>query len=454
MALRRYLFRGVAVLAGLVLLYGLGRFTVMWYGSIYHGPRPPYLQLASPSSITLRWQTSQAEVGTVYFGPQPHQWQGIVKESSEVEEHKVSLSQLRPATRYYYAVGNSQKIHYGDDATHFFETPPLTGDASAIREVILGDPGSAAGDGQAQVRDSVQRWLDAHPRSKRNEFDLLLVTGDLAYTSGSNPQYQDNFFTPYQRWLATVPIWPTYGNHDARRFAFFKIFSLPANAESGGIPSGSEHYYSFDYGQVHTVVLDSESTSLRSSGAMYQWLARDLQASQQPWLVAMFHHPPYTKGSHDSDRRRDSWGRMADMREIYLPLLEQHGVDLVLSGHSHMYERTKFLDCHYGTSDTLKTDMIVSQDPQGNYIKRGALRAAHQGAVYAVVGASAKLDDGPLNHAAMAVSRHEKGALIIDIDGMKLQGSYISNTGNVTDHFTITKEPTQEGRKGDLCHSP
>lgn len=436
------------------MLYALGRLTVMWYGGIYHGPRAPYLQLAAPHAMTLRWQTAQAETGMVYFGLQPRQWQGNVKEAHAVEEHEVRLSQLQPATRYYYAVGDAQRILYGGDAAHYFETPPLSGAASSVRAVVLGDPGDAAGTGQAQVRDSVQTWLDQHPRSHQSDFDMLLVTGDLAYTSGSNPQFQKNFFIPYQHWLATVPIWPTYGNHDARRFAFFKIFTFPSQAESGGVPSGSEHYYAFDYGQVHTVVLDSENTSLRRTGEMYQWLERDLQATRQPWLIAMFHHPPYSKGSHDSDRRRDSWGRMADMREVFLPLLEQHGVDLVLSGHSHMYERSMFLDCHYGTSDTLKPAMIVSQDPQSNYIKRGALQAPHQGAVYAVVGASAKLDDGPLNHAAMAVSRHEMGALVIDIEGMQLQGHYITKTGNITDHFTITKEPATEGRKSDLCHSP
>lgn len=435
----RVMRTGVQVLFAVALIAGLGRIAVMAWGGIYHGARAPYLQLPTTTAMTIRWQTASAERGVVQYGLSPGQWLGSVQESQTREVHDVRLSGLTPATRYYYAVGTTQQISYGGNAEYWFETLPPTGAPMAVRGLVLGDPGYANDGTQARVRDAALKWLQQHPRPGRADVDLLLATGDLAYTSGSNPQFQENFFTPYAALLRNTPVWPTYGNHDARRWAYFNIFNLPTHAESGGVASGTEHYYSFDHGPVHVVVLDSQATLLSKGGQMYAWLQRDLHATQQPWLIAMFHHPPYSKGTHNSDNRRDSWGRMAVMRENFLPLLEQRGVDLVLSGHSHMYERSYLLDCHYGTSDTLKSFMIRNNDAQGVYHKQSATRAPHQGTVYAVVGSSAKLDDGALNHPVLTGSRHERGSLIFDVEGNTLHARFINDQGVGSDEFTIMK---------------
>jgi len=444
----------IILVLGLLVAYGMSRFVVMAWGGIYHGARAPYLQLPGTTAMSIRWQTPSAERGVVYFGLSPGQWLGSIEEPRASEEHEVRLSGLKPATRYYYAVGTTQHIEYGGNTEYVFETLPPVGTPLAVRGLILGDPGYATGGAQARVRDAAQQWLQQHARPGRADLDLLLITGDLAYQSGSNPQFQENFFQPYAAWLRNVPAWPTYGNHDARRWAFYTIFSLPTRAESGGVASGSEHYYSLDVGPVHVVVLDSEDTDLRKSGRMYRWLEQDLQATQQPWLIAMFHHPPYTKGSHDSDRWRDSWGRMVDMRQTFLPLLEQQGVDLVLSGHSHLYERSYLLDCHYGTSDTLKPFMIRSKNPQSIYHKRSATRAPHQGTVYAVVGSSAKLDDGALNHPVMPGSRHERGAVLFDVEGNSLRAHFINEHNVISDAFTIVKGMADGATSNNDCRAP
>ena len=91
-------------------------------------------------------------------------------------------------------------------------------------------------------------------------------------------------------------------------------------------------------------------------------LEADLAATDQDWIIAFWHPPSYTKGSHDSDTEI----RLIEMRENLLPILENHGVDLVLTGHSHSYERSFLLDGHYGTSDTLTEEMQV--DP-GDWVR-------------------------------------------------------------------------------------
>jgi hypothetical protein len=166
-----------------------------------------------------------------------------------------------------------------------------------------------------------------------------------------------------------------------------------------------------------------------------------LAETRQPWLIALFHHPPYSKGSHDSDNERDSGGRMQEMRQNALPLLEAAGVDLVLSGHSHVYERSYLMGCHYGPSESLQPAMILGGG-MGNeppYRKPEGF-TPHAGAIYNVVGSSAYADNGPLDHPAMAVALRELGSLLLDIDDNTLDGRFITPTGEVLDHYRIVKE--------------
>jgi hypothetical protein len=433
----RYLLGGLLLL---IVLSGLGRLGQVALGSFYTGERGPYLQQPAPTAMTLRWQTTEAEVGVVRYGLQPDQLQWQVQESQAGEEHEVRLSGLQPATRYYYAIGAASAPRYrGSD--YWFITPPASGMPLATRFVVLGDPGYP-GPGQTAVREAMQAWLTANPRLDRGGFDVLLTTGDNAYRSGTNEQFQAGFFAPYAAWLRNVPVWPVYGNHDARRWAFFNLFSFPTDGESGGLSSGTEHYYAFDYGQVHFVILDTEASSMRAGSKMLRWLEEDLAGSHQPWLIVAFHHPPYTHGSHNSDSRADSGGRMFAVRQQVLPLLEKAGVDLVLSGHSHMYERSHLMGCHYGASNTLETTMLQQpqqQNHQAIYNKPAAGRVAHQGAIYMVLGSSSKVDNGPLDHPVMAVSQRQLGALVVDINGSQLNGRFINDNGDVADHFTIIK---------------
>ena len=121
---------------------------------------------------------------------------------------------------------------------------------------------------------------------------------------------------------------------------YYEAHVLPTGGEAGGVSSGTEAYYSFDYANVHFIVLDSMDSSRAPGSAMLTWLQADLSGTTQEWVIVYFHHPPYTKGSHDSDSAADSGGRLVAMRENVLPILEAGGVDLVLGGHSHIYERS------------------------------------------------------------------------------------------------------------------
>lgn len=234
-------------------------------------------------------------------------------------------------------------------------------------------------------------------------------------------------------------MWPTYGNHDARRWVFFDIFTFPTKAESGGIASSSEHYYSFDYANIHFVMLDTQDSDRDIDGKMLTWLKKDLQQTKQQWLITFFHHPPYTKGTHDSDNERDSGGRLISVRENILPLLESAGVDLVFSGHSHMYERSELMNCHYGDSSTFKKSMIRATNKNSQYKKKGKNITENSGTVYTVIGSSSKVDVGPLNHPAMPHSLQEAGSMIFDVNNNKLKAFFINKDGEAKDQFEIIK---------------
>ena len=400
--------------------------------------RGPYLQMATPTALVVRWRTDQPTDSVVRYGTAPGNLSGSAVGASGAE-HEVSLSGLAPETRYYYSIGTSGGPLAGD-ASYTFATPPPTGLARPTRVWVVGDSGEANAAARA-VRDAYRDFTGARPT------DLWLMLGDNAYADGTDLQYQAAVFDTYPEMLRQAPVWPTLGNHDGHSASsasqsgpYYDIFTLPRNAEAGGLASGTEAYYSFDRGNIHFVVLDSYDSDRSANGTMLTWLGNDLAASQQDWLIAFWHHPPYSKGSHNSDTEVE----LIDMRENALPLLESYGVDLVLSGHSHSYERSFLVDGHYGPSSTFSASMQLDagsgrESDTGAYVKSAA-GAMHQGAVYAVAGSSSKIQGGLLNHPVMFVSLNVLGSMVLDIDGLRLDARFLDDAGNERDHFTLRKD--------------
>ncbi|HEY52748.1 MAG TPA: hypothetical protein G4N94_04755, partial [Caldilineae bacterium] len=162
-------------------------------------------------------------------------------------------------------------------------------------------------------------------------------------------------------------------------------------------------------------------------------------------IIAFWHSPPYSKGRHDSDEPGSAETRM---RERFLPILEAGGVDLVLTGHSHSYERSYLLDGHYGTSETLTNSMILdggSGNPQIDHVYFKA-NGPHKGAVYVVAGSSSKLAAGEFGHPAMYTHHLRHGSVVLDIEEDVLQVTFIDFNQVVRDEFTLRKSlppPTQ-----------
>ena len=405
--------------------------------------RGPYLQRGSKDFVILKWRTSSSIAPTVKIGTTPGA-ENFSFSGSAATNHRVEISGLQPSTKYYYKVMAGTLLLAGGDSSHYFVTSPNDGD-EPFNVWAFGDSGISAtlasGEHpqQAAVRDG---FLNVTPLQ---DLSFLMHLGDIAYYEGTDTQYQRGLFDIYPSILRALTTWPTQGNHDFTANAYYDIFSLPRSAEAGGVASSTEGYYSWDFANAHFISLNSEDTSTRV--AMEAWLRDDLSASTKTWRIVIFHHPPYTKGSHDSDNVGDSYGKMQYMRETILPILEQHGVDLVMSGHSHSYERSFLLNGHYGLSSTFSNSHKVSSTSgrdEEAYTKNTLTPQANSGTVYVVAGSGGMLDgSGPLNHPAMFTSKATLGSMFLSFNANELTVKFITGSATIDDYFTIRKSPSR-----------
>jgi len=404
--------------------------------------RGPYLQSGTTTNILVRWRTAGEVESRVQFGLSENALDWEVRAPTGTTEHAVTLTNLAPNTRYYYTIGTGEDTLAGG-ADYFFLTAPLAG--KPTRLWAMGDSGTAAVGGQAvQMRDAYYAYAGSRYT------DVWLLLGDNAYYSGTDEEYQAAIFDVFQPTLRQTVAWSTLGNHETYgpqidgQFAYFHIFSMPTAGEGGGVPSGTQNYYSFDYGNIHFVCLDSELSSRQPGGPMLEWLQEDLAANTNDWAIAFWHSPPYSKGSHDSDYLFDNFGNLIEMRENIVPILESYGVDLVLCGHSHNYERSFLLNGHYGFSGSLDPSMILDAgsgrpDETGPYLKPDRGPAPNLGTVYVVAGSSGWATFQTGRHPAMYTALLEVGSLVLDINGNRLDAKFLRETGAIDDYFTIIK---------------
>lgn len=428
---KRYRSRSLfLMIIGLLAAAITGRQLQIFLDSRPSAERGPYLQMLNADSVTIRWQTDKRYRGRVIYDD------GEIIEPGATTDHAVRLTDLTASTHYRYQIGP-------DGPKYTFSTlPPIDEPDQSVRLWVLGDPGAETPMHLAS-REAGQEWLNRHQRTGRPLTDLWLTTGDNAYTSGRDSEYQAAIFSPYKEWLTCYSLLPAFGNHDARRRAFYRLFDFPAEGEMGGFESQSTHFFAIDQGPLHLIILDSQTAILNDRKAMLKWLEQDLTNNTRPWIIALFHHPPYSKGSHDSDDTTGSDRRMTYMRQYVLPVLEARNVDLVLSGHSHTYERSHLLSGHYGMSDTLSDEMIIQAGQGYNDVFIQAQDCRQNcGTVYQVLGSTAILRDGALDHPAMAIGLKQSGTLVLDVTAQCLISRFITSDGQLFDRFQLSREST------------
>ena len=404
--------------------------------------RGPYLQSGTPTGGIVRWRTDLFSAGVVRYGTDLARLTNLASEAASTNNHIVQLGGLQADTLYYYAIFN-EGVSLAGGSNYWFKTSPLPGTRRPVRIWGLGDSGTAGygldgSNNAVNVREAFYRFA-----ATNGQPDLWLMLGDNAYDSGTDAQHQVALFEMYPKTLRNLFLWPTIGNHETAQatsiadFPYLQIFSLPQNGEAGGAASGTPRYYSFDYANVHFVCLDSMTSGRTTNTAMGQWLINDLGATTQDWVIVFFHHPPYTKGNHDSDRETE----LIQIRQNFNPIFEANGVDLVLCGHSHNLERSYLLNGHYGLSTTLTAAMKIDagsgrEDGTGAYRKN----SQGEGVVYMVAGSSGQITGGSLNHPAHFISINQLGSTVLDFNGRRLDVKFLGTNGTFLDHYTVLKD--------------
>jgi hypothetical protein len=405
--------------------------------------------MQTPTSMTIVWRTDTATDSRVRYGTVQASLTQTATNATVVTNHVVTITGLSPATKYYYDAGSTTTVQAGGTVEHYFVTSPTVGSTASFRAWILGDSGDG-GTNQTAVRDAMIAYTGA------TRPNLMLHLGDIAYTSGSEQEFTDFHFNVYKDVIRHTVQWPTLGNHEGASTTsgqpgtstgpYYDAFVLPTAAEAGGTASGTEAYYSFDYGNVHFISLNAYQVSRSASGPMAVWLQNDLAATNAQWVVAFWHHPPYTHGTHNSDSETE----LREMRQNFLPILEAGGVDLVLCGHSHVYERSYLIDGTYSTPTpnfaTLEAQGHIVDDGDGKLTGTGAYQKgaglnAHEGAVYVVAGHGGASTGGTLDHPVMYFSEAVNGSCILDVNGNSLTMTNVRKSGVVSDTFTIQKGP-------------
>lgn len=421
--------------------------------------RGPYLQMATGTSINIRWRTDIATISRVRYGITPGSLPGLIENLSPKTEHDLKITGLSPNTTYWYSIEGGAGMLQGD-GENYFKTLPVTGEKSLYRIGVFGDCG-ANNTNQLNVRNSVINYLGS------NNMNAWILLGDNAYGNGTDLQYTSGFFNYYKdKFLKQSPLYPAPGNHDygtpsgARtnhNNPYYSIFTLPTAGEAGGYPSGTESYYSFDIGNIHFISLDSYGygsdgkTMYDVPSAQSAWLIQDLEANtNKDWVIAYWHHPPFTKGSHDSDNSSTD-NDLIQIRSNFIKILEDHGVDLILCGHSHVYERTKLLNGYYGTSASFDESLYAISTSSGKYdattnscpyYKKES--TGNTGTLYVVTGSSGQQGGagsipGFPHHAMYYSNKDDGGALMLEVEGNRLDAKWVASDGLIKDKFTMMK---------------
>jgi hypothetical protein len=297
--------------------------------------RGPYLQQVGAAQAVVVWATREPGPASVEYriGTEPTstaQATTTFRSSSSTGiasyyQHEALLAGLSAGTSYHYdlRVGGADPTPGVVDTFH---TAPPDG-SGTIRFVLFGDSGNGSS-AQRQIADLISG----------ETFDLAIHNGDIAYGNGTYAQFESFFFPYYRNWLRRVAIFPSIGNHDERTGSatpYRTLFALPRDGASPAYPNNAERFYSFDFGPVHFVGLDTEAAFVSPARRQEQlaWLTNDLaNAQSQPWRIVFFHRPPYSSGAeHGSDLA---------IRQAFGPLFERYRVQVVLNGHEHSFERT------------------------------------------------------------------------------------------------------------------
>ena len=248
----------------------------------------------------------------------------------------------------------------------------------SVKFAVIGDNGT----GDRPQYDVANQMIALQAKFR---FDTVIMLGDNLY-GGQKPQdFIDKFERPYKALLdAGVRFYASLGNHDNQSNVLYKPFNM-----------GGQRYYTYVKNNVRFFVLDTDLLDPKQLA----WVETALKESTDEWKICYFHHPLYSDGR--------THGSQVDVRVVLEPLFVKYGVNVVFSGHDHVYERIK---------------------PQ-------------KGIYYFVSGAAGQLRSGDVKRSDLtaAVFDRDQSFMLVEVDGRDMFFQAISRTGKTVDSGSIKR---------------
>lgn len=346
----------------------------------------PFLLGVYQNRAALMWETDIEGPCKLYYGsdgkldkyvdsiPQTNQsGKKAVKKVFFI--HKVWLEDLEPDRFYDYCVTGAG---FEDKIYRFHTVPTKTNE---VRFVVYGDSRTSPLDHRRLVKQMIKRKVD-----------FVVHCGDLVTKGEKYEQWRPQFFEPLRGLAETVPVYIAKGNHEGDSGNYEKLL----------VPKGRKNSFGFDYGPVHYFCADNVSKGLKDE-VQLDLIIADAEASDAEWKFVSYHVPSLNFGGHWS-----AWGY-----PDALPGLSKAGVDFVLAGHSHMYERFRPVAPPDGVDGSYVT--YITSGGGGVYMHEIVSNVYH------------------------AVTKKKHHFCLFDIEGNKLTMETIDINGRVIDHIEVTK---------------
>lgn len=377
---------------------------------------------------TITWRTdTTVNSGQVQYGKDPSLKDAktidatVQKFSSDLGDmniHSATLTDLEPGTKYYYRVG------YGNNFSNIYSFTTEAKDTNSFKFLIFGDSqsGIATDPQYGPWKTTIQNAFNANKDAK-----FFINVGDLVEI-GQMYAHWNNWFDAAKGVIDTIPEMPVEGNHETYQSAnynsakpkdFVSQFPVPQNG-----PDGLKgQVYSFDYGNAHIVMLDSQEDEEESvSGdileAQKAWLDKDLSSTNKTWKIVFFHKTPYYNKATRSNEQ---------IKAAFQPIIDKYHVDVVFNGHDHGYSRTY----------PIKNDQYVKSPADGT--------------VYIVTGRSGNKYYPDLSQkvwdAFFYDPQDQPNYIVATINGNTLTIKAVKQDGTPIDTYSITKNP--DGTEND-----
>ncbi len=313
-------------------------------------------------------------------------------------QYQADVTGLQPDTEYSYQVTVNGQDLVSDASKFRFRTAP----AGKFSFLAFGDSGAVSAE-----QLSLVQLMAAEP-----DISMVVHVGDMAYPDGTFEELEDAYFGVNASLMRRLPFYSTPGNHEYNTTSAAPYLAGVSAPESGVPAADQGRYYSFDWANAHFVSVDTNLLTTSRAGAMLAWLDADLAATNRHWRIVFLHHTPYPTGFHLGDPI------CAAAQQLVNPIVERHGVQLVLAGHEHGYERTY----------PLAGDQPVSSSSSAS-------------TTYVVTGGGGGALESVGSFAQTAISVQAFHYLRVDVDGQALTLRAIGIDGSQIDQVTLGTSP-------------